>query len=260
MSATLRLVSRAEISAPDTEPVPAEGPGRPVRTRVAVFAAVGCAGVLAVAGVRLAAEVTRGPTAAERAAATTVEIAERYRNWPAGRIFPERLPYTLAHGSPETARRVGIGPDTRCDTAVDDGLGGSLTSRGCRAALRATYLDQPQGLAVTVAVLAFPDDRSAHAAAAWFPVPKPKPGVRALSFPGSVAARFGDAARQSAALARRGPYVVAATVGYADGRPALRARHQQADPAELAPQIVDEVLRPLAAPAPIRCGTPEWSC
>ncbi|WP_030173186.1 hypothetical protein [Spirillospora albida] len=253
-------MSRAEISAPDTEPVPVEGPARPARTRAAVLAAAGCAGVLAVAGVRLAAEMTRGPTAAERAAATVAEINARYRNWPAGRIFPERLPYTAPHGSAETARRVGIGPGTPCDEAVDGALGASLTSRGCRAALRATYLDQPQGLAVTVAVLAFPDDRSAHAAAAWFSVPRPRPGVRALPFPGSVAARFGDASRQAAAMARRGPYIVAATVGYADGRPALRARHQQADLAELAPQIADGVLRPLSAPAPIRCGTPEWSC
>ncbi|NKZ08323.1 hypothetical protein HGB48_31995 [Actinomadura latina] len=156
------------------------------------------------------------------------------------------------------ARRVGIGTDTRCETAADDALVRSLTSRGCRAVLRATYLDQAQGLAVTVGVVVFPDERSAREAVAWFPDGEPRPGLRALPFADSVAARFGDAARQTSAAAQRGPYVVAATAGYADGRPALRGA--QADLAELAPQLVRGVLRPLATPATVRCGEREWRC
>jgi hypothetical protein len=222
--------------------------------------AAGCAAVLAVASVRLAGEVTRGPTAAERSAAVAAEIGRRYRAWPAGRIFPAGLRYTLDEGSAETARRVGIGTDTRCDTAVDPPLSGSLTARGCLAVVRATYLDQAQGLAVTVGVAAFPDGASARGAVAWFPASAPSPGLRALPFPGTVAARFADGARQAAAAAQRGPYVVAATVGYADGRPTLRAARQLPDLAELAPQLVDGVLHPLTAPARIRCGTREWSC
>ncbi|NEA22964.1 hypothetical protein G3I70_10740, partial [Actinomadura bangladeshensis] len=81
--------------------------------------------------------------------------------------------------------------------AADEALVRSLTSRGCRAALRATYLDQAQGLAVTVGVVVFPDERSAREAVAWFPDRETGPGLRALPFPGSVAARFGDAARQT---------------------------------------------------------------
>ncbi|HEU5031438.1 MAG TPA: hypothetical protein VFV01_41435 [Spirillospora sp.] len=256
-------MARAEIPAPDIGPdaAPAAPPHpRPPRAAAPLLVAAGCAAVLAVAAVRLAGEVTRGPTAAERSAAVAAEIGRRYRAWPAGRIFPAGLRYTLDEGSAETARRVGIGTDTRCDTAVDPRLSGSLTSRGCLAVVRATYLDQAQGLAVTVGVAAFPDDASARGAVAWFPASAPSPGLRALPFPGTVAARFADGARQAAAAAQRGPYVVAATVGYADGRPTLRAARQLPDLAELAPQLVDGVLHPLTAPARIRCGTREWSC
>ncbi|MFB4297123.1 hypothetical protein [Actinomadura sp. NTSP31] len=269
-------MARAETPGPDTEPGAARGerPGavpdgpagpsrhrrRPPRATAPLLIASGCAAVLAVAAVRLAGEVTRAPTPAERSAAVATEIGRRYRAWPAGRIFPAGLRYTLDEGSAETARRVGIGTDTRCGTAVDPGLTASLTARGCQAVLRATYLDQAQGLAVTIGVAAFPDTASAHGAVAWFPPRAPAPGLRALPFAGTVAARFGDAARQASAAAQRGPYVVAATVGYADGRPTLRAARRLPELAELAPRLVDAVLRPLTAPAAIRCGTREWSC
>ncbi|WP_067633733.1 hypothetical protein [Actinomadura latina] len=255
-------MSRAVITAPGTEPEPGSGDPsggwRVSRRTAALVAASACATVFAVAAVRLSAELTRGPTPAERAAAAAAEPAGRYRTWPAGRIFPAEIPYTLGQSAPETARRVGIGTDTRCETAADDALVRSLTSRGCRAVLRATYLDQAQGLAVTVGVVVFPDERSAREAVAWFPDGEPRPGLRALPFADSVAARFGDAARQTSAAAQRGPYVVAATAGYADGRPALRGA--QADLAELAPQLVRGVLRPLATPATVRCGEREWRC
>ncbi|MFE9100929.1 hypothetical protein ACGFJT_04055 [Actinomadura geliboluensis] len=249
-------MSRAEISAPGTEPEP--GRWRVSRRTAALVAASACATVLVVAAVRLSAELTRGPTPAERAAAAAAEVAGRYRAWPAGRIFPAGIPYTLGQSSPATARRVGIGTDTRCAPAADDALARSLVVRGCRAVLRATYLDQTQGLAVTVGVAVFPDERSAREAAEWFPDRAPRPGLRALPFEGSVAARFGDAARQASAAAQRGPYVVAATAGYADGRPALRG--PLADFAELAPQLARAVLAPLATPAEVRCGDREWRC
>ncbi|MQY03558.1 hypothetical protein [Actinomadura macrotermitis] len=251
-------MSRAEIRPPeaDDEPDPARRGGRAV---VALVAAAGCAAVLVAAGARLAGELTRDPTPAEVAAAGTAEIAARYRTWPAGRIFPERIGYTLDLGPAETARRVGIDPGAGCADGVDPRLGATLTARRCRAVLRAGYLDQLQGLAVTVGVVAFPDEARAREAAHWFAAGPPGPGLRALSFPGSVTARFGDAARQASAVRQHGPYVVAATVGYADGRPAVRARRQE-DLAALGPQLAEAVLRPLTRPAAVRCGTPEWSC
>ncbi|MEV5568662.1 hypothetical protein AB0L06_01320 [Spirillospora sp. NPDC052269] len=229
--------------------------------RMLQAAAVVCLAVLVAAGARLARELLRGPTAAERSAASSAELAGRWRAWPAGRIFPGALRYSLDQGGPEYARRVGIAPSTTCQDAVDAALGPSLAVRGCRGALRATYLDQLQGIAVTLGVVAFPDEPSARAAAPWFPRHGAvAPGLRALGFPGSVAGRFGDASRQAAALAQRGPYLVAATVGYADGRPTLRARQLQDDLTQLGPQLVEGVLRPLAAPAAVRCGERQWVC
>lgn len=256
-------MSRAEISATDLPPEPSPGasgePGRH-RARIAAVAVAGCAGVLAVAGVRLAAELARDPSPGERASAAAREVARRYETWPAGRVFPAGVRYTVDQGSSETARRVGIGTDTRCETAVDASLARSLTARGCRAVLRATYLDQPQGLAVTVGVVVLPGEAAARSVLPWFGTRAGRPGLRALPFPGSVAARFGDAARQASAVAQRGPYVVAATVGYADGRPTLRTRQQQPDLGALGPQLAGGVLRALTAPAPVRCGEREWSC
>jgi hypothetical protein len=75
-----------------------------------------------------------------------------------------------------------------------------------------------------------------------------------------VAARFGDAARQVAVTRHRGPYVVIATIGYADGRPAAKIKQKQGYLNAVAPQLADAVLGPLATPARPDCSSPEWSC
>ncbi|MFI0353582.1 hypothetical protein [Actinomadura sp. 9N407] len=251
-------MARAETSLPEEDLDEHVRPGP--RTVVVVVLAIACLAILMIAGTRMVAELTRDPTPAERQAARTREIARRHLVWPAGQIFPAELRYTHDVGSTETARRVGIDSGTECARAVDDRLRASLTVRGCQAVLRATYLDQLQGIAVTVGVVVFLEEKQARDAAAWFPAQSPAPGLRALAFPDSVTARFTDAVRQTAAVRQRGPYVVAATAGYADGRPAVAKRDRQAEPAALAAQLADRVLGPLAAPAAIRCDAREWSC
>ncbi|WP_018658163.1 hypothetical protein [Actinomadura flavalba] len=256
-------MSRVEITVPPLgpeAPPDQDGPdGRALPRTVLAVLAAGCAAVLVVAGARLAGELTRAPTPGEVAAARVAEVAARYRAWPAGRIFPATLGYTLDLGSAEHARRVGIAPGTGCADGVDAPLGESLTARGCRALLRATYLDQPQGLAVTVGVIVFPDGGAARDAAKWIAPGGVRPGLRALPFPGTAAERFGDAARQTAAVRHAGPYVVAATAGYADGRPATRAP-RQADLASIAPRLAAAVLDPLATPGTVDCDAREWAC
>ncbi|WP_019634685.1 hypothetical protein [Actinomadura atramentaria] len=248
-------MSRAEIPAPHLERPPDEPePRRGMRGALVAAAAVGCAAVLALSAARLTAELTRDPTPAELAAARTAEVANRYRTWPAGRIFPASLRYTL-QGSAGTARRLGVDTGTACPSGVDTALADTLASLGCRAVLRATYLDGQRALAITVGVVVLPDAGSAARAAKSFKV---KRGVRALAFPGSYAARFDDAARQTAAVRTGGPYVVAATLGYADGR--RRGRNPQPDLPPLAAQLAAGVLAPLAAPAAVDCAAREWSC
>jgi hypothetical protein len=227
----------------------------------ASLVAVVCLIAIVVAAIGLAREMNRPPTAAERSRAAAAEVAGRWRTWPVGKIFPATVPYTLEVGGQESARRVGIGQDPACEGAVDAPLRATFRAAGCRAMLRATYLDQLQGLAITVGVAAFPDARSAARAAARLPADDTAvPGLRALAFPGSVTARFGDAARQVGAVRHQGPYVVLATIGYADGRPAALTKQTQAYLSEVVPQPAERILSSLAAPARPDCSSPEWSC
>jgi hypothetical protein len=216
---------------------------------------------LVVSVVGLALELNRAPTAAERGRAAAEEVAGRWRTWPAEKIFPATVPYTLEVGGKESARRIGIGPGKACGAAVDAPLHAPFRTYGCLAVLRATYLDQLQGLAITVGVVAFPDERTAAQAARRLPSDeKAVPGLRALAFPGTAAGRFGDAARQVGAVRHRGPYIVMATIGYADGRPAAETRQTQAFLNEVVPQPAERILGALATPARPDCASPEWSC
>ena len=96
-----------------------------------------------------------------------------------------------------------------------------LARYGCLAVLRATYDDATQSLAVTVGVAVLPGPAAASASLHALPGRTGAalgPGVRAVSFRRTPAARFGDPQRQLSSVQRAGPYLVFATVGYADGR------------------------------------------
>nr|BFE83368.1 hypothetical protein GCM10020093_059690 [Planobispora longispora] len=148
-------------------------------------------------------------------------MARRWRTWPAGRVFPETVRYAAEQGGMERARRVGISPQTACDRAVDARLREPMRRAGCRAILRATYLDALQGVVVTVGVAAFPDEPGSVKAMSALPRGgRPAPGLKALSFPGTVADRFTAAGRQASLARKGGPYLVMVTVGQVDGRPA----------------------------------------
>ncbi|WP_222722840.1 hypothetical protein [Actinomadura alba] len=243
---------------PHSQPQPRRRRGALV---VAGVLTVVCLAALVASAVVLAGELTRPPTAAERDRATAAELARRWEAWPAGKIFPDTVPYTLSVGGKESARRIGIGHETACEGAVDASLRAVLRSHGCRAVIRATYLDQLQGLAMTVGVVAFPDASKASGAMSGLPKEiKASSGLRALSLPGSVAARFDDAARQEAAIRHRGPYLVMATIGYADGRPAAKIKEKQGYLKVVVPQLADSIIGSLAKPARPDCSSPAWSC
>ncbi|WP_307845642.1 hypothetical protein [Planomonospora sp. ID67723] len=228
---------------------------------VASALALLCAAVAGIAASAAGAELTRGPSAAELRRASAEEVARRWRTWPAGRIFPQTVPYSAEQGGVERARRVGISPETACDPAVDARLRDSLRRAGCRAVLRATYLDALQGLVVTVGVAAFPDDRGADAAKAALPRGgRPAPGLKALAFPGTVTDRFTPAGRQTFSARRSGPYVVMVTVGRTDGRPAKAAGEQRPTMFAFADDIAAQILAALSAPVPPDCGSREWRC
>jgi len=285
-------------------PVPRPGFGGRLGRRVAVagmgVVAAGGLAVAVIAAGQARAELDRGPTAAERSAAAATALALRWRTWPAGRIFPARLPY----GPPgQTALRVGISPLTGCAAGLDPVAGAAAARRGCQAVLRATYTDPLQGIVWTVGVVAFrePGDAASflrtlagsrplasrpqegqpqagqpqagavrHGYLRTLPplrtpvgtlvIRGPAGGVRALAIPQSAAGLFTDQARQLVTGWQQGPYAVLATAGYADGRPARAGLEQRPSIFRPAGQLATDVLAPLAVPVSVRCQSPQWQC
>lgn len=222
-----------------------------------------CAVVAGVAASAAGAELTRGPSAAELANASRAEMARRWQTWPLGRIFPEVLAYSAEQGGREQATRVGISSETRCEAAVDAALRPALHAAGCRAILRATYLDALQGVVVTIGVGAFPDETAALRAKAAFPASeRPSPGLRALAFPGTVTDRFTADGRQVGSVRQAGPYLVLTTVGQVDGRPAHAVGEQRPTMFAFAVDMADAILAELVTPRLPDCTADprEWLC
>ncbi|WP_433497880.1 hypothetical protein ACQP1K_23640 [Sphaerimonospora sp. CA-214678] len=220
-----------------------------------------CAIVAAVAANAALAELTRGPSPEEVRQATAAEVARRWERWPVGRIFPATLTYNSEQGGVERARRVGVSSRYGCRTATDTRLHKALRAAGCRAVLRATYLDALQGVVVTVGVAAFPDARSAAAAEHAFPRGGgPVPGLRALAFPGTVTDRFSQAGRQAATVRQAGPYLVMTTAGQVDGRPARAVGRQRPGVFSFTDALAGQIASTLTAPAAPDCAAEEWRC
>ncbi|WP_432866505.1 hypothetical protein [Microbispora rosea] len=220
-----------------------------------------CAIVGGIAASAAVAELTRGPRAAELREAQAAETALRWERWPAGRIFPATLAYTSEQGGAELARRVGISSRTDCRGAVDTAVAGRMTAAGCRAVLRATYLDGLQGIVVTIGVAAFPDEPKARAAVPIFPGDGAvAPGLRALAFPGTVTDRFSAGGRQSLIVRTAGPYLVMATAGQVDGRPARALGEQRETMFSFTEDLAAKVGAILTAPASPDCTAKEWQC
>jgi len=220
-----------------------------------------CLLVAVAAGTTAHADLVRKPTAAQRAAAAARAVADRWRSWPAGRIFPPTLGYSTSLLTTETARRVGIATQDSCTSSIDTALARLAARSHCKAAVRATYLDQLQGVVYTIGVLAFPNARDAGAFAAGLPSGSAGPiSLRALALPNTASSQFSSPARQAATIGRGGPFVVLTVAGYADGQPA--GVGQQARPSVFAPaaQLAGEVIGPLTRPVTVNCASREWSC
>jgi hypothetical protein len=231
---------------------------------VAAVTAVGYLAVGVAATGRVYWEFHRKPTKGELYRAAAEEVRDRWRTWSAERIFPGSVPYTAEQGGIEHARRVGIAPGKACTTGIEPGPAAVLLRNGCRALLRATYVDQLQGIVLTVGVAALTDDRAASAAReALLPVDPTRPGatLRALPFPGTVTARFGDTARQYVSVGQAGPYVVITVAGQTDGRPGAAVRKKHTGAFLLASEIGGNIAEALALPADPDCSQKrQWKC
>ena len=227
---------------------------------VAVLALACLAGAIVAAG-RAVAELTRPPTQVERTAAGALGVASRWAREPAGQIFPPTLAYYSNLLDHETARRAGISPVSTCAAALDTAVAATARRAGCRAVLRASYVDQLGGVVYTIGVLAFPTPRQAAAFLARYADDQsPVRGLRAAAFPGTSAAAFGDPARQAASSRQDGPYAVLTVAGYADGRPATATGERQTVPFEPATELAEDVGTPLGQPVTVTCHRSEWSC
>jgi hypothetical protein len=220
-----------------------------------------CLAVAVVAGVTARGDLTRQPSTAQREAAAAQAVADRWRDWPAGRIFPATLTYSTSLLTTETASRVGVAPESTCGNAVEPALDRLAASEHCRAGLRATYVDQLDGVVYTIGVLAFPNSRDAGIFAARLPGAEAGPiSLQPLALPDTASSQFGSTAGQAGTASHGGPFVVLTVAGYADGEPA--GVGQQARPAIFAPanQLAGQVIGPLTRPTTVNCASRAWSC
>lgn len=229
---------------------------------MAVTAVAGavCLAVAILAARTVRAEQTRPPTADELTAAAQLAVAQRWRTWPEGQIFPAKLRYTASQLASEKAARAGLAPGHACGAGLAGAMAAAARRAGCLAVLRATYLDPLQGVVYTVGVVAFGSPARAAAFARVAGRQSLPAGLRAFALAGTGAARFTEAARQRQAVRQAGPYVVATVAGYADGRRADGTASRQAPVFAPAGQLAAHVLQPLTALPAVRCGSQGWSC
>jgi hypothetical protein len=209
-------------------------------------------------------EFHRAPTTGELYRAATEEVRDRWRTWPAERIFPDSVPYTSEQGGVEQARRVGIADGTGCAAGIDPRPALVLKRYGCRALLRATYVDQLQGIVVTVGIVAVSDEPAAAAVKDALSPPDPtdpRDFLHALPFPRTVASLFDDPARQFGAAGQAGPYVVLTVAGQTDGRPGAAVTKKHTTAFTLAPEIGGNIVDALAQRAQPDCSQKrQWKC
>jgi subtilisin family serine protease len=229
-------------------------------TVCAAVAALGL-GTAGFSGLEASSLANRGPTAAELSAAASVGAAQRWEREPASAVFPASVRYTTDLQTKETATRLAIGTGHDCAAALDSSLASAAVKGGCTAGLRATYGDALGGTVYTVGVLAFGTTAEAASFLNRVPVnPFPATGLNALPAPGTAAARFTNAARQSLTAQASGPYVVLSVGGYADGRPAAATAERRDADFDPAGDLISAVADPLAKPVTVKCGGTEWAC
>jgi hypothetical protein len=201
------------------------------------------AGLVVAAGAAAIQFLPRSFNQAQRQQIMAWEIGKRWRSWPPGRIFPSAIGYDLPGstfgGGPSLAlraERVGIADQASCRDATGPAAGPVLTKQGCLAVLRATYQDATQTFAVTVGVAvmpASPASSAAKASGALHHGGGPPPWLRAVSFRRTATAHFAGPGHKVGWSSAAGPYLVLATVGYADGRPWLQQGHDTYTGAEM---------------------------
>jgi hypothetical protein len=193
------------------------------RTRVAAICLLLALGLSSTGagGFLLRREMGRAATPAEIAAAGRAELAARWRELPAGTIFPLSVTFLAADFSGNsTARLVGLAVPASCSVALDAQVLAKLSGLGCVTVLRATYIDYSGTIAATIGIAVLRSPRAATAGLARLSDILNRSGLRVAVFPGTIAAGFGDPQRAVFNDAKgAGPYLYFVVGGDTDGRP-----------------------------------------
>lgn len=201
-------------------------------------------------------------------------MARRWRVTPKAQIFPAVVRYRLpgdqfgSGGSlPLTARRLEIARQASCVSVAgaSRAVRALLAISGCQAVLRATYTDATNSMVLTVGVEVLRDAVGAARVAVDLTggvdggqgAATRQLVLRPVTVPGTPAAVFGIRQRQLSWVVNAGPYLVVATVGYADGRPRVLVStdsYTYIEMTSLARGVADTVAAPLGAQPPVpRC-------
>ena len=218
-------------------------------------------------------------SAAQRQQIANWEIASRWQQLSAGQIFPASVPYQLSDTVLQdatpldlNAQRIGIAPQSGCGADVTTSAAAAVLRRdGCRAVLRATYVDSTWSYVMTVGVAVLPSHTAAAKASQSLAQPRltaadnaetgrVPAGIQVIRYRGTAAAMF-DYSRQISASFAKGPYLVMYAVGYADSRPRVPVasdHYSYAEMTSLAQGVAHSVADTLAAqPATPHCpGSP----
>jgi hypothetical protein len=194
-------------------------------TAVAVLLVAGLCG-LGVAAVGAAHQLLpRQFTAAQQRKIEAWEISRRWFVFPAGKIFPATVTYKVsgralhsADGLALAAHRLTIATSTTCGPAVSPVAARILRRHGCKAVLRATYVDASGSLVATVGVAVLPDNDAATAVVSQLGHRPSAEPLSSMPVARTLAASFGDPQRQLSKVTAAGPYVILSTAGFADGR------------------------------------------
>jgi hypothetical protein len=257
----------ADPQASDDQP-PRGALGR--RAAALIALALGLAG-FAISATGLATELLpRQFSAAQQQQIKDWEIAGRWQQLTAGQIFPASVRYQLSATVLQDAmplnldaRRVGIAQQSGCGAGITTSAAAAVLRReGCKAILRATYVDSTLSYVMTVGVAVLPSEAAAAKASQSLSQPRLTAarstevgrlaaGILVVTYHGTAAAIYDYSRQISGSLAADGPYLVMYAAGYADSRPHVPVasdHYSYAEMTSLATGVAQSVADTLAAP------------
>lgn len=225
---------------------------------------------LAVSAIGIAVQVLpRQFTATQQRQIEAWEIASRWQELTAAQIFPATVTYSLPAATIQgtvplslDAVRVGIAPQSSCAQGVTTAAAAAVLHRsGCKAVLRATYVDATKSYILTIGVAVLPTAAAALDASQGLSrtrlashengrAAQLAAGVQVVRFRGGTSVLY-DYSRQIAANFIAGPYLVMYAAGYADSRPQVRVSadpYADAEMTFLATGVAQTIARRLVAP------------